>query len=53
MARNVRIICNVYINIVNINVKKERYLCEIFLIMYKNENCVCKGLTFLFICVVV
>jgi hypothetical protein len=53
MARNARRICNVFINIVNINVKKERYLCEIFLIMYKNENCVCKGLTFLFICVVV
>ena len=46
-------ICNVYCNIVNINVKKEMYLCDIFLIMYKNETCVCKGLTFFFICVVV
>jgi len=53
MTCNVRRICNVYSNIVNINVKKEMYLCDICLIMYKNENCVCKGLTFLFICVVV
>ena len=53
MVWNVRRICNVYNNIVNINVKNEMYLCEIFLIMYKKENCVCKGLTFLFICVVV
>lgn len=53
MEWNVRRICNVYSNIVNINVKNEMYLCEIFLIMYKKENCVCKGLTFLFICVVV
>lgn len=52
MVWNVRRICNVYSNIVNINVKNEMYLCEIFLIMYKKENCVCKGLTFLFICVV-
>ena len=40
-------------NIVNLNVRKEMYICEIFLIMYKNENYVCKGLTGLFICVVV
>ena len=53
MVWNVRRMCNVYSNIVNINVKNEMYLCEIFLIMYKKENCVCKGLTFLFICVVV
>ena len=53
MVWNVRRMCNVCINIVNINVKNEMYLCEIFLIMYKKENCVCKGLTFLFICVVV
>jgi hypothetical protein len=33
--------------------KKQKDLCEIFLIIYKKENCVCKGLTFLFICVVV
>ena len=46
MVCNARRICNVYRNIVNINVKKEMYLCE-------NENCVCKGLTFLFICVVI
>ena len=49
MVCNVRRICNVHRNIVNINVKNEMYLCEIFLIMYKKENCVCKGLTFLFI----
>jgi hypothetical protein len=53
MVWNVRRICNVYSNIVNINVKNEMYFCEIFLIMYKKENCVCKGLTFLFICVVI
>ena len=29
------------------------YICEIFLIMYKNENYVCKRLTCLFLCVVV
>ena len=52
MTCNVRRTCKVYCNIVNINMKKEMYLCDIFLIMYKNENCVCKGLTFLFICVV-
>jgi hypothetical protein len=39
MEWNVRRICNVYSNIVNINVKNEMYLCEIFLIMYKKENC--------------
>jgi hypothetical protein len=37
MEWNVRRICNVYSNIVNINVKNEMYLCEIFLIMYKNS----------------
>ena len=53
MLCKVRNICNVYSNIVNINVRNEMYLCTIFLIIYKNENCVGKGLTFLFICVVV
>jgi high-affinity Fe2+/Pb2+ permease len=53
MVWNMRRICNVYTNIVNINVKNEMYLYEILLIMYKKGNCVCKGLNFLFICVVV
>ena len=53
MLCKVRRIFSVQSSIVNINVRKEMYLCEIFLIMYKNENCVCKGLTFLFIYVVV
>jgi hypothetical protein len=40
-------ICNIFSNIIKINMKNEMYLCEIFLIMYKKEKCVCKDLTFL------
>ena len=34
--------------IVNIDVSKEMYLCQKFVIMCKKKNCVCKCLTFLF-----